>query len=91
MLWWDTQAEKSKGALGDKRPNSERGNRSVTALKCGENGLPDKMTLSRWRKRLGTGELVPGPNGPPAGKKPKKTKGKTQSAGPKGPPVMSRS
>ena len=51
VLWWDTQAEKGKGARGDKRPNSERGRRSVTALKCGENGMPTKQTISRWRKR----------------------------------------
>ena len=48
VFWWDTQAEKFKG--GDQR------NRSVTLLVAGENGLPDRMTLSRWRKRLGTPE-----------------------------------
>lgn len=51
VLWWDTQAEKSEGG----RP-MKTGNRSVTGLKAGEHGLPDKMTISRWRKRLGTTE-----------------------------------
>ena len=46
VFWWDTQAEKSKGAAEKRR------NRSVTALKAGENGLPDKMTISRWRRAL---------------------------------------
>ena len=38
-----SQAEKLKG-----RPSGKR-NRSVTLLVAGENGLPDRMTLSRWR------------------------------------------
>ena len=52
--WWDTQVEKAQGARGDKRPN-ERRNRSVTPrLVAGENGMPSRMTLSRWRRKLGT-------------------------------------
>jgi hypothetical protein len=45
VLWWDQQ-EKNKGAA---RP---RGNGSVTALRMGDSGLPDKMVVSRWRQRL---------------------------------------
>ena len=48
VFWWDTQANKFKG--GDQR------NRSVTLLVAGSDGLPDRMTLSRWRKRLGLPE-----------------------------------
>ena len=51
VLWWDTQAEKRE--VG--RPTKNR-NRSVTILVAGENGLPDRMTISRWRKRLGLPE-----------------------------------
>ena len=54
VLWWDTHAEKVQGARGDKRPNSQRRNGSVTPLKAGENGLPDRMTISRWRRKLNT-------------------------------------
>ena len=50
VLWWDTQAEKDKGG------GNVTGNRTVTGVKAGEHGLPDKMTISRWRKRLGTPE-----------------------------------
>ena len=47
VLWWDTQAEKSKGG----RPMETR-DRTVTGLVAGSDGLPDRMTISRWRKRL---------------------------------------
>jgi ParB family chromosome partitioning protein len=46
VLWWDTQVEKSKGAAEPRR------NGSVTALVAGKDGLPDRMTLSRWRAKL---------------------------------------
>ena len=46
VFWWDTQAEKSEGNKHGRIP-------SDTAVVAGKNGLPDKMTLSRWRKRLG--------------------------------------
>ena len=50
VLWWDTQAKKSKG--GNVSGGRSTGRRSVTGcLKCGENGMPTKQTLSRWRKR----------------------------------------
>ena len=52
VAWWDTQVEKNKGAAQKRR------NRSVTALTAGENGLPARMTLSRWRRRLGTSEKL---------------------------------
>jgi hypothetical protein len=48
VLWWDTQAEKSKG--GDAKTYGR--NRSVTAVESGKNGLPDRMTISRWRAKL---------------------------------------
>ena len=38
VTWWDTQAEKNKGAAQQRR------NRSGTALIAGENGLPGRMT-----------------------------------------------
>lgn len=46
VLWWDTQAEKAKGAAQRRR------NRSVTALQAGKDGLPDRMTIARWRQKL---------------------------------------
>ena len=48
VLWWDTQAEKSKGG-GSTRSRSATG-----GLVAGSDGLPDRYTISRWRKRLGT-------------------------------------
>ena len=47
VLWWDTQAEKSKGAA------TKRRSRSATALVAGADGMPERYTLARWRKRLG--------------------------------------
>ena len=47
VFWWDTQAKKRE--VG--RPTKNR-NPSVTILVAGVDGLPDKMTISRWRKRL---------------------------------------
>ena len=51
VFWWDTQAEKSEGG----RPTKNR-IPSDTGLVAGANGLPDRLTISRWRKRLGTPE-----------------------------------
>ena len=45
VFWWDTHAEKAEG-------NRYGRNRSVTAIKAGENGLPDRMMISRWRRKL---------------------------------------
>ena len=57
--WWDTQAEKLQGARGT--PGPGRGNK--TALQngnavygAGANGLPDRVTIHRWRRALGTPE-----------------------------------
>ena len=48
VYWWDTQTTKDKGG----RPQ-KTGNRSVTSfLRPGEDGLPDRMTISRWRRKL---------------------------------------
>lgn len=44
VFWWDTQAQKAQG-----RPGKRNG--SVTVL-SGTNGLPDRMTISRWRRKL---------------------------------------
>ena len=46
MFWWDTYVEKNKGAA------QKRGIRSDTALTSGKDGLPDKLTISRWRRKL---------------------------------------
>lgn len=47
VAWWDTRASKAKNQHG-------AGNGSVTGTldKPGKNGLPDKMTISRWRAKL---------------------------------------
>lgn len=47
VFWWDTQVEKDKGG----RPG-KTGNRPVKSLRLGEDGLPDPMIVSRWRKKL---------------------------------------
>ena len=48
VYWWDTQTTKDKGG----RPQ-KTGNRPVTSfLRPGEDGLPDRMTISRWRRKL---------------------------------------
>jgi hypothetical protein len=46
VFWWDTQAEKNKGAA------VKRCDGSVTALTLGANGLPDRKIVSRWRHKL---------------------------------------
>lgn len=48
VLWWDTQVEKQHG--GDRKSANHR-NRSVTLI-AGRDGLPDRMTISRWRAKL---------------------------------------
>ena len=46
VAWWDTQASRPR----DGRPQKNR-DRSVMVFP-GERGLPDKMTISRWRRKL---------------------------------------
>ena len=46
VAWWDTQASRPR----DGRPQKNR-DRSVTVFP-GERGLPDKKTISRWRRKL---------------------------------------
>lgn len=46
VFWWDTHVEKSKGAAEPRR------SRSGTALTAGENGLPERKTIHRWRQKL---------------------------------------
>lgn len=46
VFWWDTQAEKDKGAAQPRR------NRSVTALRAGRDGIPERMVIDRWRRKL---------------------------------------
>lgn len=48
VFWWDTEVEKQHG--GDRRSKNQRP-RSETMI-AGENGLPDRSTISRWRKKL---------------------------------------
>src|SRR5262245_49249325 len=43
VLWWDS--------LGEKRGGDQR-NRSVTLPTAGQNGIPERMIISRQRKRL---------------------------------------
>jgi phage N-6-adenine-methyltransferase len=45
VWWWDTQVEKQEG-----RP--EKRHRSETLI-AGQNGLPDRQTIHRWRSKLG--------------------------------------
>lgn len=47
VYWWDIEVEKDKGG----RP-SKTSNRSVKGFRLGENGLPDPMVVSRWRRKL---------------------------------------
>ncbi len=47
VFWWDTQAAKAQGQRTDQLRNG-----SVTKLQAGHDGLPDRMTISRWRKKL---------------------------------------
>ena len=48
VYWWDTLTAKDKGG----RP-LKTGDRSVTGfVRPGEHGLPDKKTISRWRRKL---------------------------------------
>ena len=48
VYWWDSAGP----GLTRGRPH-KKGNRSVTdSLQPGEHGLPDKMTVSRWRRKL---------------------------------------
>ena len=48
VYWWDTQTTKDKGG----RP-LKTGDRSVSGfVRPGEHGLPDKKTISRWRRKL---------------------------------------
>lgn len=45
VLWWDSQ----------ENPSGGRPKKTVTdrlRLEAGKNGLPDRMTISRWRRRL---------------------------------------
>ena len=66
VTWWDTQAEKDPGTRGQLRGRDSSGRtRSGTArrtkgnsLIAGENGMPARNTLSRWRRRLGTSEKL---------------------------------
>jgi ParB family chromosome partitioning protein len=46
VIWWDTAAEKNKGAA------VKRSDRSVRALTLGRHGLPDPRVVSRWRQKL---------------------------------------
>ncbi len=48
VFWWDTQAAKDTGG----RPPGKTRTRSGTGLRAGENGLPDRNTIQRWRKKL---------------------------------------
>lgn len=66
VAWWDTQVEKDPGTRGQLRGRDSSGRtRSGTARKtkghlliAGENGMPSRNTLSRWRRRLGTSERL---------------------------------
>ena len=55
-------AEKNAGARGDKRPNSERGDRSVTALIAGSDGLPGPAFTAVTERLPPTEDTEPGPN-----------------------------
>ena len=46
VAWWDTYAEKNKGAA------QKRSNRSARALTAGQDGFPDSTTIHRWRRKL---------------------------------------
>jgi hypothetical protein len=43
VFWWDNHAEKDKGG-GDVRRRNTR-NRSVTGVRAGEDGIPERMTI----------------------------------------------
>jgi DNA N-6-adenine-methyltransferase (Dam) len=45
VVWWDTQAEKQDGRPTRKRFRSE-------TLIAGRDGLPDRLTIHRWRVKL---------------------------------------
>lgn len=45
--WWDTQVEKLRGRPTRKSLSDPK------AFRAGKNGLPDNVTLSRWRQKLG--------------------------------------
>lgn len=47
VFWWDTHVEKDKGG----RPETTR-SRPETGLRAGQNGLPDRKTIHRWRQKL---------------------------------------
>jgi phage N-6-adenine-methyltransferase len=50
VLWWDTQVEKQQGSRGvGKKVASQIGD---ATFRAGDNGLPDRQTISRWRKKL---------------------------------------
>jgi hypothetical protein len=48
IAWWDRQA-KNKGA-------AQRRSTNQTALKAGENGIPNREVLHRWRKSRDQGK-----------------------------------
>ena len=52
VVWWDQQ-EKDKGAATPGTDRGRRRNRPETASLPGRDGLPDRLTLHRWRKNLG--------------------------------------
>jgi hypothetical protein len=56
VVWWDTQAEKVQGARGERGPGrgyrGKRRSRSATPFLAGQNGLPDRYTIARWRAKL---------------------------------------
>jgi phage N-6-adenine-methyltransferase len=49
VTWWDQYAEKDKGG----RPTKTR-HRSVTGFVAGQDGVPDRRILARWRAKLST-------------------------------------
>ena len=66
VTWWDTQVEKDPGTRGQLvgrgvigRTRSGTANKTKgNSLIAGENGMPARNTLSRWRRRLGTTEKL---------------------------------
>lgn len=48
VFWWDTQVEKSKGGRPSQKPVSDLSR----VFEAGKDGLPDRQTIQRWRKKL---------------------------------------
>jgi phage N-6-adenine-methyltransferase len=56
VAWWDHHVQKQQGARGDRRPNARRSRSGTPRPTAGNDGLPERKIIHRWRVKLSNPE-----------------------------------